>query len=518
MTDSVFRQTVSAPHHVSTPVSSGPQGDAATPPTKAAHLDPPKPGHPLVEQARDSLRQTIDRYIPQLELTRSDADELKRQAAVKSGIDQLTTLLNKLDSTLLRVAVFGLVSRGKSAVLNALVGEKILETGPLNGVTQWPRSIYWTPTVPEGEQALKIELIDTPGLDEIEGADRGQMAQEISQQADLILFVVAGDITRTEYTALQTLHETRKPLLLIFNKIDLYPDTDCQAVYDNLQRLKTQLTTTMSQEIEENTTECNQADIPIVDEVILIAAEPSPMQVRVEWPDGRVTEEWETPPPDIDPLKTALIELIQTEGPTLVALNTLHQANQVDVTLAKATADLNERAADDIILRFAKYKAAAIALNPVAVLDILGGVASDLVMIRNLAKLYGFPMNSFEASRLWQAIIRSSGTLLLSELGSSLLLGIGKSGAALWSLVDGTSGLTAYAGAMGAQAAAAGYGTYAVGHAARVYLEQGCSWGPQGIKTLMRTIVTDAKTDSALKRLQAEVRESVEEQYRQQEK
>ncbi|MEM6253473.1 MAG: GTP-binding protein [Cyanobacteria bacterium P01_D01_bin.156] len=475
--------------------------------------------YPLVEQARESLRQTIDRYIPQLELTRSNADELKRQAAVKSGIDQLTTLLNKLDSTLLRVAVFGLVSRGKSAVLNALVGEKILETGPLNGVTQWPRSIYWTPAVEseEGPSTLKIELIDTPGLDEIEGAERGQVAQDVAQQADLILFVVAGDITRTEYTALQTLYETRKPLLLVFNKTDLYPDTDKQAVYDNLQRLQTQLN--KEQEEKDDTTEETSAvpetDLPLVDEVILVAAEPAPIQVRTEWPDGRITEDWETLPSEIEPLQTALIELIQSEGPTLVALNTLHQANRVDTELAKATTELNQVAADEIILQFAKYKAAAIALNPVAVLDILGGVTSDLVMIRNLAKLYGFPMTNFEASKLWQAIVRSSGTLVLSELGSTLLLGIGKSGAALWSLVDGTSGLTAYAGAMGAQAAAAGYGTYAVGQAARVYLEQGCSWGPQGIKTLMRTIVNNAKSDSALERLQTEVRQSVEEQYQQ---
>ncbi|MEM9483608.1 MAG: GTP-binding protein, partial [Cyanobacteria bacterium P01_F01_bin.116] len=456
--------------------------------------------------------------------------ELKRQAAVKSGIDQLTTLLNKLDSTLLRVAVFGLVSRGKSAVLNALVGEKILETGPLNGVTQWPRSIYWTP-VSEEDTTLKIELIDTPGLDEIEGAERGEIAQEVAQQADLILFVVAGDITQTEYTALETLHKTRKPLLLVFNKTDLYPDTDKQAVYDNLQRLKAQLADSAEAETDAPDTErvgteevdtgdntVKVSDVPIVDDIILIAAEPSPIQVRVEWPDGRITEEWETPPSEIEPLKTALIDLVQTEGSTLIALNTLHQANRVDTNLAKATTELNQLAADEIILQFAKYKAAAIALNPVAVLDILGGVTSDLVMIRNLAKLYGFPMTNFEASKLWQAIVRSSGTLVLSELGSTLLLGIGKSGAALWSLVDGTSGLTAYAGAMGAQAAAAGYGTYAVGQAARVYLEQGCSWGPQGIKTLMRTIVDNAKSDSALTRLQTEVRQSVEEQYKQQQK
>lgn len=488
---------------------------ATSTPTNVALQPAVKPAYPLVEQARESLRQTIDRYIPQLELTRSDTDELKRQAAVKAGIDQLTALLNKLDSTLLRVAVFGLVSRGKSAVLNALVGERILETGPLNGVTQWPRSIYWAPTVSEEKPTLKIELIDTPGLDEIEGAERGQVAQDVAQQADLILFVVAGDITRTEYTALQTLHKTRKPLLLVFNKTDLYPDTDRQAVYDNLLRLKSQLAVNKELEEKDSISVDQQPDIPVVDDIILVAAEPAPLQVRIEWPDGRTTEEWETPPPEIEPLKTALIKLISTEGPTLVALNTLHQANKVDANLAKTTTELNQTAADDIILRFAKYKSVAVALNPVAVLDILGGVTSDLMMIRNLAKLYGFPMTSFEASKLWQAIVRSSGTLLLSELGSSLLLGIGKSGAALWSMVDGASGLTAYAGAMGAQAAAAGYGTYAVGQAARVYLEQGCSWGPQGIKTLMRTIVDNAKTDSVLERLQQDVRQSVEEQYKQ---
>ncbi len=490
-------------------------GTAPKPHLSAAKPLSPK-GHPLVDQAREGLRKTIDRYIPQLELTRSDADELKRQAAVKSGIDQLTALLNKLDSTLLRVAVFGLVSRGKSAVLNALVGEKILETGPLNGVTQWPRSIYWTPTVAEGEPPLKVELIDTPGLDEIEGAERGQVAQDVAQQADLILFVVAGDITNTEYTALQALYQTRKPLLLVFNKTDLYPDTDRQAVYDNLQRLQTQLNQSLSEEATPGTTTSPASDSPIVDDVILVAAAPAPLQVRIEWPDGRVTEEWETPPPEITPLKTALMDLFQTEGPTLVALNTLHQANRVDTNLATATAALNQAAADDIILQFAKYKSAAVALNPVAVLDLLGGVASDLVMIRNLAKLYGFPMTNFEASKLWQAIVRSSGTLLLSELGSGLILGLGKSGAALWSMVDGAAGLTAYAGAMGTQAAAAGYGTYAVGQAARVYLEQGCSWGPQGIKTLMRTIVDNAKTDSALERLQQEVRQSVAEQHQKQ--
>ncbi len=456
--------------------------------------------NPVVEQARDSLRQAIDRYIPQLKMTQLTDQELGRQAAVKDGIDQLTALMNKLDGSLLRVAVFGLVSRGKSAVINALIGEKVLETGPLNGVTQWPRSVYW---LPEGQSTakgpLKLELIDTPGLDEIEGQTRSEMAQQVAQQADLILFVVSGDVTQTEYQSLRQLYNTKKPLLLVFNKIDLYPETDREAVANNLQ--------TLWQNAE------GEADLPpgarLVDDIVMISAEPAPLQVRIEWPDGRVSEEWEASPPQIAPLKTTLLKIVQEEGATLVALNALRQAGIIETKLSEATAELNQANADELIWTYAKYKAIAVAFNPVAILDILGGVGSDIVMIRALSKLYGFPMTRFEASKLWQSIIGSSGTLLLSEFGTGLILGFGKSGAAVWSVFESFSGFTAYASAMTAQAGAAGYGTYAVGQAAKVYLQQGCTWGPTGVNTVMESILAKAKSDSTLERLQAEIKATI---------
>ena len=454
--------------------------------------------NPVVEQARTSLRQAIDRYIPQLKMTQLDAAELTRQAAVKKGIDQLTTLMNKLGGSLLRVAVFGLVSRGKSAVINALLGEKVLETGPINGVTQWPRSVYWS--VKQGAQLpVRIELIDTPGLDEIEGQSRGKVAQEVAQQADLILFVVSGDVTRTEYEALQQLYTTKKPLLLVFNKVDLYPDADRESVAQNLQSLW--------QKAED------KSELPqgarLVDEIVMVSAEPTPIQVRVEWPDGRVSEEWERSPAQIEPLRAKLLEIVKAEGSTLIALNALRQAGIIEAKLSEETAELNQGKADELIWKYAKYKAIAVALNPVAILDMLGGIGSDIVMIRSLSKLYGFPMTRFEASTLWQSIIRSSGTLLLSEFGTSLLLGFGKSGAAIWSAFESFSGLTAYAGAMTAQAGAAGYGTYAVGQAAKVYLQQGCTWGETGVSTVMQNILSKAKADSTLERLQAEIKETI---------
>ena len=61
---------------------------------------------------------------------------------------------------MIKITAFGLVSRGKSAVLNALIGEKILETGPVHGVTQWPKSLRWTPN----SGKIQVELTDTPGL------------------------------------------------------------------------------------------------------------------------------------------------------------------------------------------------------------------------------------------------------------------------------------------------------------------------------------------------------------------
>ncbi|MEL6938888.1 MAG: DUF697 domain-containing protein [Cyanobacteria bacterium J06598_1] len=459
------------------------------------------PSNPIVEQARESLRQAIDRYIPQLKMTQLNDQELGRQATVKSGIDQLTALMNKLDGSLLRVAVFGLVSRGKSAVINALMGEKVLETGPLNGVTQWPRSVYWIPKeqTAENQKPLKIELIDTPGLDEIEGESRSEMAQQVAQQADLILFVVSGDVTKTEYSALQQLYATKKPLLLAFNKVDLYPETDQATVSNNLQALWQQAE--------------SKANLPpgarLVDDIVMISAEPAPLQVRVEWPDGRTSEEWESPPAQIEPLKTALLKIVREEGATLVALNALRQAGIIENKLSEDTAELNQKNADELVWTYAKYKAIAVAFNPVAVLDILGGISSDIVMIRALSKLYGFPMTSFEASKLWRSIIGSSGTLLLSEFGTGLILGFGKSGAAVWSMLESFSGFTAYAGAMTAQAGAAGYGTYAVGQAAKQYLQQGCTWGPTGVNTVMQNILAKAKADSTLERLQAEIKETI---------
>lgn len=436
-----------------------------------------------LNRARASLRQAISWY-GYLRKSGQLSSKAELAGLVKPEIEVLTTTLSKLDSNVVRIAAFGLVSRGKSAVLNSLLGEKILQTGPLNGVTQWPRSLRWKP----GGKVI-VELIDTPGLDEIEGETRAQMARDVAQQADLILFVVSGDITRTEYQALLQLRQAQKPLILVFNKIDLYPDTDRKSIYKNLQVLGAG---------------DPQATPLLPDEIVMVAAEPAPMEVRVEYPDGSVSYEWETPPPQVDELKQTILQILNREGRSLLALNALIQAREAEEIIAQKTMNFRQQEAEDIIWKFAKYKAVAIGLNPIAFLDIIGGVITDLALIRSLARLYSLPMTSYEATNLLRTILFSSGGLLLGEIGSSFVLGLGKSSAVIAS-GDNPLNITTFAGSAIAQAGIAGYGAYAVGKAAQVYLEKGCTWGQLGANTVIQEILTQVDKNTILYRLREEL-------------
>jgi uncharacterized protein len=434
-------------------------------------------------QARTSLRQSLSRYTR----PRKRSADVEAQAAIKNDLDRLSTTLDKLNNCLIRIAVFGLVSRGKSAVVNGLLGQKVLQTGPINGVTQYPRSVYWS----IANANARVELIDTPGLDEVDGDIRATMAREVAEQADLILFVVAGDITRTEYRALAELQAMDKPLILVFNKTDLYPEYDRQTIHRKLQNLFAR----------------SEKTRPVLspDDIVLVSAEPAPIEVRVEWADGRVTHEWEEPTAQMDELKQKLLTILNREGKSLLALNALRQARVTEASIAHNTLRLNRAEAEDLIWKFAQWKAIAIAANPIAVLDILGGAVTDLAMIRSLAKLYGLPMTSHEAGRLLKAILWSSGGLIVGEVGSSVLLGVGKSAAAIATAFESGSGLMAYSSAAIAQASLAGYGSYRVGKAAQVYLERGCSWGEQGASTMIEQILQQVDRDTVIHRLRREL-------------
>ncbi len=438
------------------------------------------PASSLYSLARNSLQQSITWYSSNRRYWNYPPNG-ELQVAVRDDLRILKAAAEKLEKQMIKIAAFGLVSRGKSSVINALLGQKVLTTGPINGVTKWPQSIRWNP--PTGK--IQIELIDTPGLDEIDGETRANMAREISQQSDLILFIIAGDITRTEYLALLELRQWQKPLILVFNKIDLYPETDLNSIYQQLQQLS------------------NETKKPLFapDEIVMISAEPQPVFLRIELADGRIKEEWEYPPPNMESLQEKILTILNREGKALLALNSLTQAKIAQKNIARKTIEIRSKEAEDLIWRYAKYKALIVAVNPIAILDIIGGLITDLTMIRALARLYGLPITSYEAGNLWQTIVKSLGGLLLAEIGTMMMLGWTKTSAAITSLWENPSSFTTLATTALAQGSMAGYGSYLVGKTAQIYLENGCTWGNCGVDTIIAEIIAQMPPDSIVSRL-----------------
>jgi small GTP-binding protein len=243
------------------------------------------------QQVRDRL--TNYRNLFQKELTESELVEIL-------GLEE------KLDKTAIAIAVFGMVSRGKSSLINALLGQKLSETGATHGTTKDVAVYVW-----DAGGKIQLRLIDTQGIDEIGGEIRGELALESAKQADLILFVIAGDMTRLEQEAIANLQKSYKPILLIFNKTDLYPKCDRYAIHQALQNIEMQ-------------------KLISPQEIVLTSAEPKPFKVRLQYSDGRDSQEvWEKPKPDIQSLKERILDLLNTEGKELLAVNVLRSLLEI---------------------------------------------------------------------------------------------------------------------------------------------------------------------------------------------
>ena len=103
-------------------------------------------------------------------------------------------------------------------------------------------------------------------------------------------------------------------MILVFNKIDLYPQVDRETIYNQLQQLS------------------NETNHPLFtpDEIVMIAAEPQPIPVRIELPDGTIQEDLEYPPPQITALQEKILQILNREGKALLALNSLSTSGETD--------------------------------------------------------------------------------------------------------------------------------------------------------------------------------------------
>ena len=421
------------------------------------------------QRALAAVEQTLDKF------RRCTAEEKQSLRAELAG---LRDMQDKLQSGRVEIVVFGEISTGKSALINALVGQSVAAVDVQGGWTKevwhvaWQGAGYCIPGLGESQ----VVLVDTPGINEVGGESRGQMAREAAQRADLILFVTDSDLNETEHSNLVEIATFHKPIIVILNKVDLYSRDQRTRLLEVLrgERLK---------------------DLLPGSQVVTTAADPREREYVIQSADGSERSEWKKPPPDIADLKGAILEMLDREGLALIALNAaLYAADKTD-RIASLRVQLRDRQAKQVIWSYATLKAIAVGLNPIGYADIFGGLAVDAAMIGNLAGIYGLSLSWTHARTLAISIAKAAGWMTASVIAMSVaastfkLLTVGK-GTLLTALPQG---------------AAAGYGSYIVGQAARYYFEHGASWGVESPKVVVQRILAQTDKETVIQQLRAEI-------------
>ncbi len=429
------------------------------------------------DQHFDDALASVERSLRQF-----DGCSPEEREALLHDLDQLRDMRQKLISGRVDIVLFGEIDTGKSALINALSGQRMAEVDVRGGWTKEVWQVDWEAcgyTVP-GLAESRVRLIDTPGINEVDGAKRAAMAREAAVKADLIIFVTDSDLNETEYAALVELAASHKPILLAVNKMDIYNSREREALLEILRQDRLE-------------------GILAPEDILPTTADPREKEYIIEKADGTTVHETRQPSPDVEPLKLRILEVLESEGKALLALNAAMYAADKSDKLAATKVRLRDQKANQVIMSYAVMKSVAVAVNPVPAADVLGGSAVDATMVVTLGQIYGIPMTLANARSLVTAIAKAAGWVVMAEalthVASSLFKGL--------TLGTGTV-LTALP-----QGAAAGYGSFIVGQAAKYYFEHGASWGGEAPKTVVSRILEKTDKQSVLQKLKEEIRKKI---------
>jgi small GTP-binding protein len=149
------------------------------------------------------------------------------QAALAASIRQLDELF--------MVVIVGEFNAGKSAFINALIGEPVLTEG-VTPTTAQIQVLRYGPTPSnsvdaEGTRVITapaellrdLQVVDTPGTNAIV-REHERLTTEFVPRADLVLFVTSADrpFTDTERAFMETIRGWGKKIVIVLNKVDIF--------------------------------------------------------------------------------------------------------------------------------------------------------------------------------------------------------------------------------------------------------------------------------------------------------
>lgn len=377
--------------------------------------------------------------------------------------ETLEQMLEKLEYGHVHIAVFGRVGVGKSSVLNALLGEQHFYTSALHGATTTAERGKWV-SLDDGH----VVLYDTPGINEIDGEERARLAHEVAATSDLVLFVVEGDITESEISALRALMEENQAIVLVLNKTDRYTTQELELLMETVR---------------------SHVDGLISAENIVAASAWPAERIYVEVDEaGNENEVRRRPAPRIEGLRDRLWEILESEGKTLSAVNAGMFAGRVSDRVTGRIMEVRQELAQRTINNYCLAKGLSVAFNPIPISDLVAAAALDVALVLHLSRIYGLPLTRSEATGLITVIITQLAALMGAVWAMNLVSSVLKVSSVGFSTL-----LTA-----SAQGAVAYYATLVVGRSAELYLKNGKSWGEGGSKRAVKRILKGIDRNSVL--------------------
>ena len=390
-------------------------------------------------------------------LRRLSADDRLRpqeRAAVEKEMHDIEEFTSKLENGRLEITAFGEVGSGKSALLNALAGEKIFTVSAEHGSTDKVSK--------SGFKNTKLVLVDTPGINEAAGELRGKLAEETVRYTDLVLFVADGDLNRVEVDAFKQLSDLHKPMLLVVNKADLYGPGQIREISESiLRKVGNRL---------------GAADI------VFASAAPKEAEREIHKADGTIEVVTFQPKPRIEALEARMLEILDREGKAIIALNASLFASDVGDRIKELKQYVRGKEVARLINYFMLGKALVVGVTPVPVFDILGGMAIDAVMVQRIGAIYGTEFSLKNAQSMVLEILRAWGLTAAAEYGLHVAADL------LRTVTFGTSTvITAVPQGLGAA-----WSTYVVGNAANIYFRD-AGWSGRSPKDIVQDILAGAE-------------------------
>jgi len=331
-------------------------------------------------------------------------EELNRriEKAEEAGLDihdarqELIELNQRRTAGKIYIAVFGEVNMGKSSIICSIAPEANADVSHIAGTTTKITHYIWQSSA--GDQLV---LSDVPGTEQVDSSHLSSIARDEALRAHIVIYVCDGDLNRTQYQELIALVELQKPIILAFNKSDVYD-------IDELNAIKSKLVLQLpaKNNIELVTVSCEREE-PIV----RILA------------NGHEEITSRSIPANVSQLTQTIQRIIDNNESTLDQLRDTIVFNLAASYLDRAEAAQQEKQANEIVTQYTKRAVigALAAVSPGT--DIVIQAYLGTSMVKAICEVYRIPVRDFDIDtflKLVQAQVGKSVPTVLAIAGNGL--------------------------------------------------------------------------------------------------